>query len=90
MNQDKTSFTDQDFEKMEDEILALKITVHALISAVSKCDDRAREELTRQLSFEANNLEKNHPVFPDTVKTLDFFFNQLIDIYKTKQSKSVD
>lgn len=90
MNQDKSSFTDQDFEKMEDEILALKITVHALINAVSKCDVRVREELTKQLSFEANNLEKNHPLFPDAVNTLDFFFKQLIDMYKAEQTKSVD
>ncbi|EAO4078627.1 hypothetical protein JXC81_002246 [Salmonella enterica subsp. enterica serovar Urbana] len=82
MNQESNPVPPQNILDMEDDILALKITVHALVCAISKCNAEARNELMMHLGFEANRMEHEFPELSTCLETLDMYFNQVVRIYK--------
>ncbi|EEZ2543866.1 hypothetical protein HVY77_05965 [Escherichia coli] len=88
MNQKDNSAEPQNILDIEDDILALKITIHSLINAISKCNPEVRDELMKNLSFEANRMERECPESARCLETLDLYFNQIVNLYNdAKASK---
>ncbi|HBM3248977.1 TPA: hypothetical protein LVN23_002965 [Klebsiella oxytoca] len=83
-----TSYTDQDIEKMQDDILALKMAVNALLVLLANDNKRNLSELLKSIGFEANRIEREYPELSGTTETLDIFLEQLKRIYL--ESKNIN
>ncbi|MBK5072540.1 hypothetical protein I2492_05890 [Budviciaceae bacterium CWB-B4] len=87
------TYTNQHIEKLEndiialeDDILALKVTVHVLLELLSQTNHQNLSELIKKISFETNRFEREYPELPGTKETLNMYYNQLIDIYKSSKN----
>ncbi|EMM2166451.1 hypothetical protein PXI34_004839 [Klebsiella pneumoniae] len=78
----ESTYTDEDIMKLEDDVLGLKITVHVLIQLLAKSNNENLDFLIKNLSFQANHFENDHPDFPGTIETLDSYFREAVKIYK--------
>ncbi|WP_154948854.1 hypothetical protein [Klebsiella grimontii] len=73
---------------MQDDILALKMTVNALLVLLANSGERNLSELLKSIGFEANRVEREFPELSGTTETLDIFLEQLKRIYR--ESKNVN
>lgn len=82
------SFIDENFESLEDEVLALRLMVNILLSFLTENNEQNLHKLLKTVSFETNNLETQYPDMPGVSEALNTYFKHLADI--NQRSKKIN
>lgn len=80
MKDKKSLYTEQDFKRFEDEILAHHVVLHSILVVLSQTNDELHTNLIKQLTAETNYLEKHYPELSGSQPHLDKFIKELVDL----------
>lgn len=84
----KTLYTEQDFKRFEDEILAHHVVLHSILVVLAQANNELYLALIKQLTAETNYLEKHFPELSGSLPELDKFIKELVALKQDGQLSS--